>query len=75
MRATTTSKSQIVGIPPFPCRTKEAKHNGTHPFPTTTSRKRAYLSVGAEPNADRLNMKIANRWKMAVFESYKENGI
>ena len=38
-------KSRIVGIPPFPNPVKEEEQNDTHPLPTPTHEKQAYLPV------------------------------
>ena len=44
-RTTSTSKSQIVGIPPFLHYTKEAGHNGAHPLSATTGKINRHLPI------------------------------
>ena len=68
-------KSRIVGIPPFSHHVIEAGHNGAYPLEATTRKKRSYLPVRDEPDASQSDLKIANRWKMAVSESYGKSGI
>ena len=75
MSAILTSKSQIVGIPPFPDRMGNAERNEAYPFSTTTSRKRMYLPIGAEPDTDHSDTRNANRWKMAVSGLHGKHGI
>ena len=52
-----------------------AGHDEAHPLPTTTSRKRMYLPIGAEPDTDHFDSRNVNRWKMAVSESHKKHGV
>ncbi len=65
---------QIVGIPPFPHHTKEARPDGTHPLPAPTAKKQAYLPVGAATQIEYSGTQILNRWKIAVFKSHGKRG-
>ena len=58
-RIPAASKSRIVGISPFPSRTKMAGHDGACPLEAITVKKQAYLPVGAGPDMDHCGFKIA----------------
>ena len=47
MQANPTSKSRIVGIPPFSCWLKDSPYDDACPFPATSRKIRAHLPVGA----------------------------
>jgi hypothetical protein len=67
-------ESWNIGIPPFPHHVLEAGPNGDHPLSTTTRKIRAYLPVGAGTEADHFDLKITNRWKMAISRAFKKRG-
>ncbi len=70
-RAIPTSKSQIVGIPPFLNCVKNTGRGDVCPLQAPTSKKRAYLPVGVSLEVDHSDTRITNRWKIAIFETQR----
>ena len=69
-----TPKSQIVGKWPFLNRKEEMRLNEVYPLEAPARGIRAYLPVGAGPNAGHSDIQNSNRWNSAILVSSEEFG-
>ena len=67
-------ESQIVGKWPFLNRKEEMRLNEVYPLEAPARGIRAYLPVGAGPNAGHSDIQNPNRWNSAILVSSEEFG-